>query len=108
MKLIVIATSAVLATTEVQELADASLFVERCVAALSRDGRTPDSTKGACECVARRTEDRPELRVEFLDNLKALRANKEVKSSQALRQVRAACIPMPIWGWNGDATRAIE
>ena len=71
-------------------------FLEQCVLALQKDGRPTEAADAACTCIARRTVDRPELRDEFLIQISAPR-QAQTRSSPALRQVRAACVPMPIW-----------
>lgn len=76
-------------------------FEERCVAALMREGRPAAAATEPCACIARRTENRPELRAEFLTRINAPLKERDAQSSQALRQVRAACVPMPIWGVGG-------
>lgn len=75
-------------------------FVEQCVTALEKEGRSKQAADAACDCVARRTTDRPELRDEFLVQIVGQK-NGRVRSSTALRQVRASCVPMPIWA-QGD------
>lgn len=76
-------------------------FEDRCVAALMREGRPAAAAAEPCACVARRTETRPELREEFLQFVNSPLKGRDARVSQALRQVRAACVPMPIWGY-GD------
>ena len=82
-------------------------FEDRCVAALVKDGRPASSAIEPCACIARRTEQRPELREEFLSRINAPLKERDARSSQALRQVRAACVPMPIWGIGDVDQRAI-
>lgn len=76
-------------------------FLEQCVSAMMKDGRPRETASAACDCIARRTTDKPELRDEFLLQISAPRQTVP-KSSTALRQVRAACVPMPIWA-QGEA-----
>jgi hypothetical protein len=76
-------------------------FLEQCVSAMMKDGRPKETAFAACDCIAKRTVDKPELRDEFLVQISAPRQALQ-KSSPALRQVRAACVPMPIWA-QGEA-----
>lgn len=71
-------------------------FLGQCVSAMEREGRPRETAGAACDCIAKRTRDKPELRDEFLTQIAAPRQSLQ-KSSPALRQVRAACVPMPIW-----------
>lgn len=70
-------------------------FMSECVSTLQKDGRPRETADAACSCIARRTTDRPDLRDEFLLQIAAPRQSPR-KSSPDLRQVRAACVPMPI------------
>ena len=107
MNIVAIVASAFLTASDAEQLADSDVFVKRCIAAFGRDGRPAETSTGPCECIARRTQDRPQLRVEFLEHLNALKADREMKPSQELRQVRTACIPMPIWGWTGTSLEPV-
>ena len=80
---------------------DAEAFEPQCVAALVSDGLTARAAAGPCACIARRTQNAPDLRREFLARYKTPMKERTLATSEALRQVRVACTPMSIWSIGG-------